>query len=39
MLALLFSVEWDNLATDADDAADEGECSATVSNVVKRRRT
>ena len=39
MLALLFSVEWDNLAADADDAADEGECSATVSSAVKRRRT
>ena len=44
MLALLFSVEWSNLATDAaddaaDNAADDAAIEAAVTHAVKRRRT
>ena len=40
MMALLFSVEWDNLAKEEDsEIMDVGVVSEAVSNAVKRRRT
>ena len=39
MLALLFSVEWDDLLSSNDEAGGEGECSEAVTALVKHRRT